>query len=284
MKAFKEEILHVEGEEALRFLVNQLPGEGLMTLEHWHDNYEILYIVDGVHRQSINRQDQIVHPGDVVIIEPGDLHTTRTISQTGGVIFVLQFFPAALNFDNTGGHSRYLDAFLDSGSLRSGYLMKPYAFEKEIERVASKISEEYALRQRGYSLVVKGLVYEFLGYLGRNGEVVQFRSTNDTRLQKVLDICRYVEERYASPPSLADTAHAFGYTPEHLSRLFREITGKTFKAYVDFVRIEEAKRLLRYEKKTVTETAELLGYGSIASFHRAFKRVTGGNPSIDKAL
>ena len=280
MKIVKEEIPYVEGEEALRFLINHVPREGPMASEHWHDCYEILYIVDGDGRQSINRQEQAIHPGDVVIIEPGDLHATQAVSKTGAVIFVLQFSPAVFNMNNTDtGYGRHFDAFLDRACLRSGYLLRPYAFEQDMKRIVSKISEEYTLRRRAYSLVAKGLIYEFLGYLSRNGETVRFRGAGDAQLQQIQAVCRYVEEHYAIPPTLAVTARAFGYSPEHLSRLFKKTTGKNFKAYVDFVRMEEAKRLLRFEEKSVAETAELLGYDSAASFHRAFKRVTGGNPS-----
>lgn len=280
MTVVKEEGLCQEGADTLLFAINHIPHKGLMAAEHWHDYYEILYIVDGDCLQVIDRREQSVRTGDVVIIEPGDLHGTQAVSETGATVFVLQFFPAALNFNNTSAdRSQYLDAFLDEGRLCSGYLCKPYACEREIARVASQISEEYTLCRQGYRLIVKGLVYEFLGYLNRNGETVQFQTADDARLQTIREVCRYVEERYTAPPSLAETARAFGYSTAHLSRLFKRITGKNWKAYVDYVRIQEAKRLLRYEKRTVTETADRLGYGSVASFHRAFKRVTGGNPS-----
>jgi len=278
--AYKEETLSIEPGNSLKVFINYLQKTGPMVEPHWHDFYEILYIVDGRCAQAINGVSQDMGNGDIVVIEPGDTHATYSLSESGCMIIVIQFFAAALNFDSTPVKpSKYLSAFLNGADLKSGYLLVPYPHEQEMKRLTSKINEEFTLADTGYQLVVKGLIFQFLGYLNRSGQSTLTDQQNDTLFDKVMSACTYIEQNYQHRLTLAGTAAHLGYSPEHLSRLFKRVTGKTFKSYVDFVKIAEARRLLQNENLTIGEIADLLGYDNIGSFSRAFSRICHVPPS-----
>lgn len=46
---------------------------------HWHEYVEILYIKDGVLSAIVQAVEYELHTGDLMIINSGDLHMTRTI-------------------------------------------------------------------------------------------------------------------------------------------------------------------------------------------------------------
>ena len=217
MSVLKEEVLRIDNGEPLQFFINRLPHAGIMVDEHWHDYYEILYIADGLSLQSINRQTRQTQPGDIVIVAPGDIHATKAISETGCMIFILIFYPSALNFENvSSGGSARLDAFLNRSCLHSGYVSSPYVHGKELSRLFSKMNEECTLQQPGHKLIVKGLIYEVLGYLSRIGETVQPKTAGDAKFQKIAQVCCFIEERYREAPSLSAAAAHFGYSPDYL--------------------------------------------------------------------
>ncbi|HHV45197.1 MAG TPA: helix-turn-helix transcriptional regulator [Firmicutes bacterium] len=64
-----------------------------------------------------------------------------------------------------------------------------------------------------------------------------------------------------------------------LKQAFREYTGKPIIQYHNEKRIEEAKRLIREEKHTITAIAEKLGFSSVHYFSRCFKKCTGLSPT-----
>ena len=69
-----------------------------------------------------------------------------------------------------------------------------------------------------------------------------------------------------------------------LSKLFSETTGTTIERYFIAQKIERAKELLVYDKLTLNEIADRLGYSSAAYLSAQFKQVTGLTPSHFKRL
>jgi AraC family transcriptional regulator len=91
-------------------------------------------------------------------------------------------------------------------------------------------------------------------------------------LQKVLE---YIHDTYAEDISLDRLADISGISKYHLIRLFREATGRTQSQYVNEVRLNRAESLLRDTTRDVTEIALDAGFGSLSTFHRAFKKKFG---------
>lgn len=64
----------------------------------------------------------------------------------------------------------------------------------------------------------------------------------------------------------------------YLSKLFKQETGKTIKAYVTSAKIDTAQNLLRYSRLSCFEISASLGYSSQSAFTYAFRRLTGMTP------
>lgn len=79
--------------------------------------------------------------------------------------------------------------------------------------------------------------------------------------------------------SLTSAAEALQMNEGYLSGRFKQETGMNFSAYVEKVRMDKARELLRTGNMTIKEIAENTGYTSENSFCRAFKRVTGMSTS-----
>jgi YesN/AraC family two-component response regulator len=93
-------------------------------------------------------------------------------------------------------------------------------------------------------------------------------------------IIEYITQAYKSPNlSRYDVAAKFGLTEGYLSHFFKEQTGENFSTYLENMRIEQACKLLNDTALTIQEISEQVGYNSVYSFRRAFKRVKGVSPS-----
>nr|WP_103241154.1 helix-turn-helix transcriptional regulator [Acetatifactor muris] len=79
--------------------------------------------------------------------------------------------------------------------------------------------------------------------------------------------------------SLTSAAEALRMNEGYLSGRFKQETGINFSAYVEKVRMNKAKELLKAGNLTIKEIAACTGYTSENSFCRAFKRVTGVSTS-----
>lgn len=75
-----------------------------------------------------------------------------------------------------------------------------------------------------------------------------------------------------------DAARTAGLTPGAFSRFFRRATGRTYKCYMNEMRLGSASRLLLETDHTVGEIAFAAGFGSLSNFNRAFLAARGMSP------
>lgn len=99
------------------------------------------------------------------------------------------------------------------------------------------------------------------------------------RKRLIDDIQEYIKENYANPDlGLATVSIVFKISEGYISMLFKEQTDINFADYVESIRMNKACELLKESDKNIGEIAEMVGYNSLHSFRRAFKRVYHVNP------
>jgi len=87
-----------------------------------------------------------------------------------------------------------------------------------------------------------------------------------------------VENIYKGLPDIGTMAKNADVSESLLKRYFRKIYGENIYSYYQEKRMICAKRLLTEKNKSVTETAHIMGYGSVSSFNNTFKRFFGLKP------
>lgn len=97
------------------------------------------------------------------------------------------------------------------------------------------------------------------------------------RLSRVLE---FIDTHAATDVSLDAIATEACLSRYHFVRAFKRSTGITPLAYVNTVRIDRAKRLLRSTKRTVDDISAMLNFSSSSNFTRTFKRTVGLTPSV----
>jgi AraC-like DNA-binding protein len=84
--------------------------------------------------------------------------------------------------------------------------------------------------------------------------------------------------QYAEPHNLADSAESAGMSIPRFCRKFRKATGMTFTAYINSMRINNAKKLLQQSKLYVDDISFECGFNSVSFFNRKFREQTGMTP------
>lgn len=89
---------------------------------------------------------------------------------------------------------------------------------------------------------------------------------------------QYVQEHYTENITLKDIADKLFIHEAYFSKLFNEETEVGFNAYVNFIRIENAKRLIIYSDQQLKEISTTVGFSSHSYFNRVFKQIVGDSP------
>lgn len=92
-------------------------------------------------------------------------------------------------------------------------------------------------------------------------------------------ICLYVAEHFMDRELNRESVAAiFGLAPNYISRLFTLEGSSHFNDYLNTVRVNQAKFMLRNYRSSLKEVAASSGYSDATYFCRVFRKVTGLTP------
>lgn len=91
-------------------------------------------------------------------------------------------------------------------------------------------------------------------------------------------VTAFLREHYRDDVSLGDLAERFEVSYSHLSKVFHDRVGVTFRDFVQNLRLDKAAELLRDTNLPVKSVAFEVGFRDTGYFIRRFKRRTGATP------
>ncbi len=89
---------------------------------------------------------------------------------------------------------------------------------------------------------------------------------------------QYMNDHYAENIGVEDIAAITYVSPNYFSRVFKKETGKSFTEWLNTVRLDKAKVILKDIKFRVYEVAEKVGYNDYKIFANNFKKYVGCTP------
>jgi AraC family transcriptional regulator, regulatory protein of adaptative response / methylated-DNA-[protein]-cysteine methyltransferase len=99
---------------------------------------------------------------------------------------------------------------------------------------------------------------------------------------KVERAIQFIESRLHEQPSLAEVAEEIGLSEFHFQRLFQRWAGVSPKRFLQFLTLEEAKRMLA-ESKSVLEASHAIGLSGPSRLHDLFLSLERMTPGEFKA-
>jgi len=110
------------------------------------------------------------------------------------------------------------------------------------------------------------------------GPYIPFHAPRDHGDAIVVEAQDWLQTGYAVAAPVTELVERSGLPERTFKRRFAKATGYAPIAYVQRVRVEEAKRRLERTSEPVDEISYAVGYEDPASFRRLFKRITGVTP------
>ncbi|ANE48524.1 hypothetical protein SY83_22075 [Paenibacillus swuensis] len=250
---------------------------------HWHDEIEVVYVMQGRQRVGLNQDSYTLGEGDLFLIHSGQVHHYAPLPE-GSRVFIIQY-----------GLTLY-DELAEKVRVRivaQPHIPKPRQGEdgKLYMRLLKPVLELYqeSLQQdQECPLAVKASIYELMKIVYRDVPHQVYSGYEQTRhrtkLERLQHVFDYVEAHYANELKLNQLAAVSNMSVYHFSRFFKEATGMTVGRYITSYRVTEADRLLQLTDVPVTEIAYRCGFRSIPTFNRVFKQLRGCSPSAVRKI
>ncbi len=105
-------------------------------------------------------------------------------------------------------------------------------------------------------------------------------STPSTRKEEIFNkFLDLLLEHYKEQHEVAFYADKLFITPQYLTLIIKELTGKTTNKWIDDTLILEARKLLKTTQTTVQQIADLLNFSDQSTFGKFFKKYHGISPA-----
>ena len=277
---YRETKLHEQPDFAYNTYLCTIPQDFDRVNPHWHDQMEVIYIKRGEGVVSVDFNRLEVRAGSIVPVLPGEIHS---IDGTPGGRMEYEniiFSPGMLGGgDEDEWFRKNVLEPLRNGNLAFERPIPPGTdFYLEAKTALDGADAACTVRTPGYSLLVKGHLFEFLHalYVNRlDRPLVEPRKSAD-RLKAVL---ADVKARYAERLTVAEAASLAGYSEAHFMRVFKEETGQTFVGYLNDYRLTAATYFLRETDESIGNIAVSCGFDNESYFIRRFRARYGKTPS-----
>jgi len=269
-----KEQVQFHNNSSMRIWYNDLPAD---FEEHWHSALELIVPIDNYYDVIINQTTYRVHPGEIAVIPPGELHSI--IAPATGVRFIYLF---DLSFaSNLCDYSKLQTVLSQTHCItRESH---PDIYES-CYMLLTRIRNEYFSNQETTEFIIYSLLFNFFTKLIQNhiestAKEIHFESLKQKEyIKKFHDVLAYIDAHYMEDLCLEDISASIGFSKYHFSRLFKQYTNFTFCDYLNYRRIKAAENLLCKNDLTVTEVALQSGFSSISTFNRLFKQLKGCSP------
>ncbi|SRR6056297_27877 len=114
-------------------------------------------------------------------------------------------------------------------------------------------------------------------FLATMQRVVGYRYTDNQIFNEILE---YISCNYRDNMELSECARLHFTTSNQISKMFKRYFNTNFSTYVNDLRINKAKELLKETDMTIQEISDEVGYNNLNYFYRKFKTSNGVTPSI----
>jgi two-component system response regulator YesN len=101
----------------------------------------------------------------------------------------------------------------------------------------------------------------------------------DRNKDMINEMKEYIAENYQDGITLSEMAKSFNISTGHLSNLFHEKTGESFSDYLNMIRLNKAKELLKTTDYKIYRIADELGFNDAYYFSSWFKKLVGASPT-----
>ncbi|TDG14072.1 helix-turn-helix domain-containing protein [Seongchinamella unica] len=96
--------------------------------------------------------------------------------------------------------------------------------------------------------------------------------------ETVLEAQQWLQERLADKPTVEMVASELGISARTLNRRFRQATGQSPRAWLQRLRVQQARELLRHSNLTLSEVAWQVGLQDVSHFGKLFREHVGMTP------
>lgn len=248
---------------------------------HFHDELEITFVISSEGTKFIGDHISEFRPGEIILLGSRLPHYWRNhnsyyqnAADKGAEAIIIRF-----NQDYAGSEFLRIPPMKPIFDLLNDAKRGIYIAGNN-EVLQEKLINFLTLDEGRKTIALTEILFSIAtqrpySYLCSIGYAHQYKS-ND--IEKIDTVYNYVLNNFKSDLSLKDIAMKCNMNTAAFCRYFKKKTGKTFKDFMNEIRLGNAAKLLLKGDLSIAEVAFESGFNNPSYFNRLFKRMKGTTP------
>ena len=251
-------------------------------IPHLHSAVELLLIKKGKFKIFANDVEYTVTEGCAVLIRSNVAHVITPQASGSAGYYVFKFSPQFLSqLSSSPYSSHYLLSLATSAGQGKTVWRKNESVElfAALDRLISESKWRGVGADIGMRLAAGEMILRILRSLGENEDQSGKSDIGNDTVQRIYEATLYIDEHYAEPLRADECAARACMSYSYFSRCFLKITRRSFKEYLNSVRINRAERELYATDKPITAVALDNGFNDVSYFISVYKSIKGITPN-----
>lgn len=253
---------------------NSPAGSDGFSFNHWHEELEIVYTLQGRSLHYIDGSCIRTQPGRLIVVNSESSHSIiadRAAYGSGGRAAIVLIISREF----------LEEVFPDFKNMY--FLNEKEKTSREIGDLMEVLSHyEDDTKMSCYEKIYKkGLVLQLLYHITQEGVAerdVILPFHNQKNIERLKGVLQFVENHYMEKISQAGVAEKFYFSKEYFARFFKKYTGMTFVEYLTKYRLQKARIQLMTSDSGILEIALNNGFSDDRRLILAFKEEYGTTP------
>ncbi len=225
---------------------------------HLHALLEIVHVCSGRLTMMIDRQRFVLETGEVGVVFPNQIHGYETDTSNRTELFLFRSSILGASSRKIAHCRPRCSVFKASNQVRA--LLNELA--EGFDAISSEVAE--SLLSLAFARMLQGM---------------SLLSRDDARSEDLItQAIAYISSHFTQALSLECIAEALHVSKFTLSRQFSAAMGMGLRTYINYLRVDYAKSLLRGTDLPITELAMECGFETPRTFNRSFRELTGETP------
>lgn len=254
-----QEILHLTdwhtSENGLCIAIRNLSADYPL---HWHDYYEMEYVVSGSGTCIINDVKYSFKANDLFFMTPSDFEEVKIDGETSLI---------NISFDTTWISNEIYN------SLSEGIVFKNYP-----SFFIDKISEEYNQSYTHNTHYLRYLLNCVLIDVIRQSSILKETSPDSKYSECIHKALKYIHAHFREQITQSDVAYNIGLSRNYFCSKFHTEVGISFKQFLTDLRLKYSLSLLVSSDISITDVCLLSGFNDFSNYFHVFKKKYGLSP------
>ena len=220
---------------------------------HFHQKIEIFVLTKGKYKVSRNGKTMLLTAGDIVVFDSYDIHSYDIkCGEVDGLVIIIPSNTAEKFFKRKNGKK-----------INNPLISDSYLCNKIFE-----LGKEFIAEQDAKETVRNGAAELILALLEPKLDLSDTDHSDETALAQ--NLLFYINQNFKEEINLKILAKQFGYTAEHISRVFNHYLNVSLPEYINGLRLDYVENAIKEgSTENITSLLFSAGFKSIQTYYRA---------------